>query len=547
MNSSGTPGAAGSDWIQDLPGAIPAWPVAATLAILSAVLLVLSFPKADLSPLAWICMVPWFFAVVQLKPASAFFNGLLFGIVFFGGLLYWTVPAICRYGDLSPFLAVATYLFLILYLAMFPALYALGACRVGIRSLPLFLLFLPVYWVVLEWIRSQIFTGVPWGLLGYSQYRFPLWIQSASIAGVYSVSFLVVFLNSLLAAAVFRKGKDRVFLLLASAGVLLAIPGFGSLAMPDPEIGNLRVATVQGNILQAEKWESGQEEAILDRHLRLTREAIRTGVDLIIWPESSLPFPLTPAPPSGDESRLRLETIPGLSGTGLLFGAVEYRPGGKYPAAANTAQFLSEQGFWKEPYAKVHLVPFVEYIPMKRFLFFLNRMAKGTIADFTPGKGPVLHSVGSFRFSTAICYEVVFPELIRRYTLSGAEFLVNITNDGWFGRSSGPYQHFAMAVFRAVENRRWLVRAANTGISGFIDPFGRIRRRTRIMETGISVEAISPRSDLTIYHRIGDAFPVGCGIIALGVLLFPGKVRRKNQSSGIPAISQGTGDIERRK
>lgn len=509
----------------------PAKGLAPTLTLLGALVLLLAYPKPDWTALAWVAPALWFVRLLRPPRRRLALSGLGFGLVFFGGLLYWTVPALRLHGGLSLPASLAAYALLVLYLSLFPALFAVGIGRIAAVHRGLAVGVLPVYWVALEWIRAHLFTGFPWGLLGYTQYRNPAWIQIAACTGVYGVSFLVAGVNALLAGAVVSTGRGRIVWLAAAAAVLIAVPSAGVLVLPPVESGPVRIGVVQGNIRQDRKWEPTDGETILQHYSDLTRQAIEAGARLVVWPEAALPYPLSPAGAAARDPaamgstslRRRLELLVRDSPTGLLVGAVEYRSRDGGRAAFNGAQYYSADTGWGKPYDKVQLVPFVEYIPLPRLFFFLKRLAGGTIADFLPGEGVVLHRVGGSDFATAICYEMIFPHRIRDYTRAGARWLVNITNDGWFGESAGPYQHFAMSVFRAVENRRWVIRAANTGISGFIDPYGRIVRTAGLHERQVVVEDVRPRDDATVYHRAGDLFAAACGIMTLGTLLVAGR------------------------
>jgi len=218
------------------------------------------------------------------------------------------------------------------------------------------------------------------------------------------------------------------------------------------------------------------------------------------------------------EYRERLEFLAKRLGISLLFGTVDYRPIKGQIRPVNAAALIRSDGSWGETYAKMHLVPFGEYVPLSGILGFVNRMVSGAIGDFAPGDQAVVVSVGPLRVGTAICYEMIFPELVRRFPESGATLLVNLTNDAWFGASSGPYQHFQMVRMRAVENRRYVVRAANTGISAVVDPQGRVLAHTELMEERILEGRIFSRQAKTFYTRHGDVFAILCAILAAAAL-----------------------------
>ncbi|MGH9749807.1 MAG: apolipoprotein N-acyltransferase, partial [Candidatus Polarisedimenticolia bacterium] len=288
----------------------------------------------------------------------------------------------------------------------------------------------------------------------------------------------------------------------------------------------LAVAAVQPNVPQDRKWEEGSAARILDDLERLTREAAAGGAVLIAWPESASPYAVSlPLPDPRDGGRAaphstyveRLEKLVDVTGARLVVGTVDYRMTPRGLRAANSARIVTPGEGLGPAYDKIHLVPFGEYVPLARLLFFVERLAGGAIADFDPGERlePLPTPWGAA--AVFICYEAIFPDLVRRLAGSDATLLVNLTNDAWFGRTSAPYQHLAMAAVRAAELRRPLLRAANTGISALVDPYGRIVARTRLMETAILSGRVTPRSGRTPYARAGDAFAWACAI--LGALL----------------------------
>jgi len=285
------------------------------------------------------------------------------------------------------------------------------------------------------------------------------------------------------------------------------------------------VAIVQASIPQDQKWSAQAADGILEKHVRLTEEAAKPGVSLVLWPESSSPFPLarpSSASPGGIRPNLdyreRLEALTGHLGISLLFGTVDYRKVKGEVKPVNAAALVRADGTWGDVYAKMHLVPFGEYVPMRAILTFVNRLAEGSIGDFAPGDKPVVVSIDLLRVGTAICYEIIFPELVRSFSVSGATVLANLTNDAWFGTSAGPLQHFQMARLRAVENRLYVVRAANTGISAVVDPWGRVVVSTRLMEERVLWSRIFPRRTRSFYARHGDSFVILCAILAAAAL-----------------------------
>jgi apolipoprotein N-acyltransferase len=491
------------------------------LATLSGGLLVLAFPRVDLGPVAFVALVPLLLAIRGATWRSAAGLGFLAGFVFFLGTLYWLAPTVVRYGGLPWAAATGILLILAGYLALYVAGFAAGVVILGHRGTA-FVLAAAALWVALELVRSHLLTGFPWNLLGHSQYRNLPLIQIAAVTGVYGVSFLVVAVNAAIADVLSFPSTWRRAVPSATTTVLLVTGALAySWAVPigsGPEA--MRVTLVQGNIPQGIKWEPGYQDATLGVYRALTlREAGRLP-DLVIWPETAVPFFLRQ-----DSRRPAVEGLAAEIGAPLLVGApdLEGPPSSRY---TNSAFLITPQGGIVRKYDKVHLVPFGEYVPLKGILSFVNKLAQGTIGDFAPGIEFTVFSIPAGRFGVTISYEVYFPAQVRQYVRNGAEFLVNITNDAWYGRTAAPYQHVAMMVFRAVENRRYLVRAANTGISAVVAPDGRIVKASGLFERTTITGVIAPRAGLTAYARYGDIFAlvaaaaVGFGLIAALVARF---------------------------
>jgi apolipoprotein N-acyltransferase len=269
---------------------------------------------------------------------------------------------------------------------------------------------------------------------------------------------------------------------------------------------------VQGNVPQDEKWDTARASQIFERYLRLTREAAARGARLVVWPESSTPFLFEEDPYVRDSIRgVAVQT-----GTYTLVGSDQIertRP----PKYYNAAFMVGPDGRTLAVYRKIHLVPFGEYVPLKGLLFFAAPLVQA-VSDFSAGETAVLLPYEGFPISTAICFEVVYPELVRQSVVAGSELLTTITNDAWFGTSSAPYQHFEQASVRAIEEGRYLVRAANTGISGIVDPYGRVLQQSRLLEPVVLVGQARALAGLTLYARIGDAIAYLATALTLGAL-----------------------------
>jgi apolipoprotein N-acyltransferase len=516
------------------------------LAGASGLFLPLSFPNYDLGLLAWIALVPLHWALDGKSKTEAFWIGWLSGTIAFTGMMAWVVTTMNTYGKVPLAISYGIMLLLTVYLGLYVALYAAGA--VWFRTLiPRYGLFaVPCLWVSLELIRTYALSGMPWGLLGYSQYRQIEIIQIADHMGVYGVSFLIVFVNVALAellswlAPLLRRFRPArlPWELVAVAALLVGLSwAYGLRTLSGTPLANIprssiSVGVVQPNVDQALKWDTAYREEALARFDRLTGQLGR-AIDLVVWPEAATPFVFEREP----LYQLQLIALASRTQAPILFGspALRFYPDRK-PYLLNSAYLLSPDGQLLGRYDKQHLVPFGEYIPLKSsLLFFLDKLVEG-IGDFEAGPGSTIMAVTPkpdagtaatagtaprpIKFGVAICYEVIFPDLVRQFAANGAEFLVTMTNDAWFGRSAAPSQHFAMVVFRSVENHLAFARAANTGISGFIDPFGRIVEATPIFTEQAVRTTMQAWRPHTFYSRHGDVFAYGCAIICALLCLF---------------------------
>lgn len=515
------------------------------LAGASGLLLPLCFPKFDLSLLAWIALIPLHWALDGPRKSHAFWTGWLAGTIGFTGIMAWVVTAMHTYGKVPLLVSYGILLLLTAYLGLYVAIYCAGV--VWFRTLiPRYGLFAaPCLWVALELLRTYFLTGLPWALLGYSQYRQIDLIQIADHTGVYGVSFVIMFVNVALAEFLawimpyfrgFRPAK-LPWELVTTAALLLSLSwAYSSGLVTGPPLAetsaSVRIGVVQPNISQEVKWDTAYRDETMGRYDRLT-DRLGTTMDLIVWPEAATPFFYEREP----VYQLQLIALSHRAQAPLLFGspAVRFRPDRK-PYLFNSAYFLSPDGQLIGRYDKHHLVPFGEYIPLKSsLLFFLDKMVEG-IGDFEAGPGATILSLTpkpqsstssqtaaaprSLKFGVAICYEVIFPDLVRRIAANGAEFLVTITNDGWFGDSSAPAQHFSMVVFRSVENHLAFARSANTGVSGFIDPFGRIIEATPLFTEEALYSTIQAWRPHSFYSRYGDVFAYACVILCALLCLF---------------------------
>jgi apolipoprotein N-acyltransferase len=492
----------------------------ALLAGASGLLLALSFPKFGHPAFGWIALTPLLVTLVRGSLAQAFGRGLVAGFVYFAGTLYWISRVIVVHGGLPWVVAVPINVGLVAYLALFPAFFALIVRRLSESYGNGALMAAPLVWVTTELGRTHLFTGFPWVLLGYSQTGVIAVVQVASLFGVYAVSALVATVGAALSFAAVSSSQPARRRYLPCAFALLAVvavAAWGSVRVAGGVLTRagqpIRIGLVQGNVDQAEKWDVSKADSILQRHVALARQAIGGGAALVVWPESSTPFYF-------EEDRAGAEPVRTLARQAkvpLLIGSDELERG--RPARYfNSAFLVGADGTTSGVYRKIHLVPFGEYVPLGGLLSFARPLVEA-VSDFSAGTDAALLPLGSHRISTAICYEIVYPDLVRRFVREGSELLTTITNDAWFGRTSAPYQHFEQAAMRAVEEGRYLARAANTGISGFVDPYGRVLARSDLYEAAVLVEDARLLRGTTLYARVGDLFAYGSVVATLVMLV----------------------------
>jgi apolipoprotein N-acyltransferase len=471
---------------------------------------------------AWVALVPLLVALADAAGWRALRLGYVTGAVSSVGLLYWTALVVVQYGGMALPVGIAIMVALCLAFAVFHALFGWAQGRVVSRFGPSGLLAAPVLWAALEYARTHTFFSFPWVLLGYSQMDLLPFAQVASATAVYGVSFLVCGVSALLALAIVHPTAPRRRAALAAAAVVLvAAWAWGSWQMgrPPEASGSLVVGLVQGGIRQEDKWVPENAWTNVGRHLELTREAARRGARLVVWPESAVPFVF-------DENEalasLLRETVRP-SGTYLFFGNDDrvLAPDGERGLVYVGAKLLTPQGEVAMRYRKIQLVPFGEYVPLSPLFTMGGRFAAKLVqevSDFSPGTEATTAAVDGHLVGGYICYEAIFPGLVRQFAAGGAELLVNVTNDAWYGTTSAPHQHLAMAAMRAVENRRYMVRAANTGITAVVDPFGRVLDPTRLFDTTVLVREVPLVRETTFYARHGDLFAQGCLAAALALV-----------------------------
>jgi len=477
-------------------------------ALASGILLALSFPKYGAGFVAWIALVPLLRAVAdeEITAKKGFLLGLVSGFAAYVGIIYWITYVVVHYGYLPYWMGVGATILLSLYLAVYTGLFAAGVAVLKKRGIPS-VLSAPVLWTSLEYAKSVLFTGFPWENLGYSQYLNINLIQIADIAGVPGITFLIVLVNAVLADLPEMKAdKKRVTAEFAAAVVLIAAAnGYGYFRLNQIEKAmekaeSMDVSLIQGNIEQDVKWNPAYQKGTIDIYRKFSLTDPPKG-GLIVWPETAAPFFYQ----DPGEMRDAVADVARATGSMLLFGSPAYKRRDGEIILSNSAYLLSAAGETIGRYDKVHLVPFGEYVPLRRLLPFMSKLVAG-IGDFESGPGFVPVAAGKHKFGVLVCYEGILAEAGRDYKRRGADLLVNVTNDAWFGKTSAPYQHLSMAALRAVETRLYLVRAANTGISAVIDPAGRIVGRTPIFERCQLPGKIKFIDEATLYGAYGDVF-----------------------------------------
>ncbi len=504
------------------------------LVVLSGILTALSFPKFNLSFLAWISLIPFLFVLAKKTPKQSFVLGLIAGISFNAILIYWIPDVPTHYGNLPIGLSLLIYAVFVLYLALFWAFFSLCFAKIRRVYHNLSFLLAPFLWIAFEYILTHLLTGFPWGLLGYSQYKNLWFLQLASIAGIYGLSFILVLFQSSFVYSMIHKRRMPFFLVL-SLILIVHTWGWLSLTKTLDTTDSFKASVIQGNVSSDIDWNQISDQQKLNlfqRHLDLSASAYAEGSGLIVWPEFTVPLCFSCPYGIYQEYKQRILDFVEETGSTLLVGTNETTVSQQNALYFNTALCIHHgQGLTK--YYKMHLVPFGEYTPYKKVFFFVEKMTHA-IGEITPGSEYVLHEYRGKKFGSPICYEIIFPYLVRNFVKKGAEFLVTITNDGWYGKSSAPYQHFAIAAVRAVENRRYLLRSATTGVSGIVDPYGRIILRSEMMTQTYLTDTILPNDKLTLYTSWGDYLPL-LGL-TLGVLfLILAMVIKKNGRKGTPS------------
>lgn len=504
---------------------------------LSGLLFFLAFPPLRWHWLAWIALAPLFVAVSSARLRVAALCGLVTTVCFYGLSVYWVFTIFRTHGRLSLVAAAGVQIMLLLYLAIYRVAFCVMFAWLSRRGARWSLVAAPFLWVGIEFafVRTPHFS-LPWNLLGYAATSQPGVLQLATITGVYGLSFWMAAYAAIFAAWVTRRDAESRGLSLRTLALAtmatFAVQIFGWWLVPVPE-ARYTARLVQPNLSQSQVFTSNWPDELaptLDELERLSMVSsaadpspVTSHQSLIIWPE-------VPAPLSLQDARFlpRAQRLAQSNRAHFLLGTIEWRAGGQTGDAPtrwrprNSAALLAPGGERAYTYDKIHLVPFGEYVPLREWLRFADSLV-AEVGGFLPGTERTIGQLPGGKFATLICFEAVFPHEVREFTAGGAELLVNISNDGWLGRTGGPTQHMEMARMRAVENRRWLLRATNNGHTVSIDPYGRIAARLAPDQRAMLDAPYDFRSDVTAYARFGDWFAWLCVAVSTACLALIGR------------------------
>lgn len=464
----------------------------------------LAYPPLPFGLVIYFALVPLIFALENKELSNAFKIGYIFGLISNSILLFWigwaTAPG-----------AVAAILLLCLYTALLTWLYALVHKKWGKASL----FFLPFLWVAMEYVRSLTEFSFPWLNLAYTQTYYLKLIQYASVTGNYAVSFWIACLNVIVYLAI--KNREKVIWAISIFAILIILPYiYGWLVMSE-KIGkdDIRIALLQGNIDPKVKWDEKFLDYNIQTFIDMSKEAAKEDVDLIVWPETAAPCYLAYESIYMNEIQATSDSL----NIPLLVGTNDYAVTSKgRPVYYNSVFLFKPKSGYPQTYNKIHLVPFSEKIPYDEKFHISDKVQLGQ-SDFYSGESLTIFNSSKGKFATLICFESVYPALVRSFVKKGAEFLVNITNDAWFGKTHGPFQHARIAVFRAIENRISIARCANTGVSMFVDPFGRVSHATKIFVRATSVGSIPSKLKESFYTKHGDWFAQVCSLVGFFLIL----------------------------
>ena len=537
---------------------------AAIMALVSAALIWLASPGGgEMTFACSFMLLPLLLAIAQqtsagrtLGRARLFFTGWLCGFATYLSLLYWIVFVLEHYGGLPWFIAIPALMLLAAYMALYTGLFALGCASLWPRGPSprptLCLLAAPALWVGLDWLRGFLFTGFPWMDVGYFLAFAPSLIQCAKLFGHHGLSYLIVMVNVflllfLLPAIAKRsqsawisglnltaykrafRGIQIVFWPILVAALSYSFWNFHETTPAAHLAGGqtqIRLGVVQGNINQDMKWSPENRLATVRGYLEQSEELLKKEHPaLVLWPETALPFY-----PQRSSLTNELLVFTARTGVPLLSGAPWFEEDEGAPNNVrlyNSVALFTPDGRFAATYFKSHLVPFGEYVPLQDYLPFIAPLVEA-VGDFRAGRVEKPVPWDKARIGVLICYESVFPDMARAWVNAGANVLVNLTNDAWYGRSSAPRHSLAMAVLRAVETGRGLARAANTGYSVFIDAKGKLRQLSPLFTPWAAADDVALHDTRTFFVRFGYLFAPVCLFLALSVLVLAVVMRRKS-------------------
>jgi apolipoprotein N-acyltransferase len=499
----------------------------AFLAAISGALLALSFPKYGYGYLTWIALVPLFWAIRETGLVrQGLILGFISGMFCYIGLIYWITFVVVNYGYLPIYLGIILMFLLAAYMSLYIGVFAAGI--VFFRDKVALYFIAPALWICLEYGKSHLFSGFPWENLGYSQYQNQYLIQFADIAGVFGLSFLIVLVNASLFELVTKRSKKEfisvaVVILIIACTIIYGVNRSKQVNAAMENAPKIKVSLIQGNIDQSIKWNDDFQKETIIKYEQLSLQNALSERGLIVWPETAVPFNYQDA----NNFQKQIMDIPRKMKSWFIFGSTSYKKSESNTDYYNSAYLLSPEGEIVGKYDKVHLVPYGEYVPLRQIFPFIGKLTAG-MGDFSAGTGYKPLSMDNKKIGILICYEGILPLAARTYKNNGAELLVNITNDAWFGATSAPFQHFSMSIFRAVETRLYLVRAANTGISGIVNPQGKILAQTKIFEKDSLNGDVKFLNIQTIYAQYGDVLAIICFILVFFYLILVLNGRIKN-------------------
>jgi apolipoprotein N-acyltransferase len=512
--------------------------------LLSAFLLIMTFPEPGISPLGWFALAPLLYVILRYPLKRTILAGLITGVVFNFLYIIWMKeyknPATLSGGILNEIIFFMAAVLLSRYLALNPprrGWFSTRFLRTTVSADPrgygLEVPLLALGWLVIDYLKTVGFLAFPWGILAYSQYRNLRLIQSASLFGIWGLNYAMLYTNGVAALLLLRMmSKKRTshpvpwaHLIVAACLIVLSLT-LGDVVLRRGEGAfdrHVRVALVQPNF---DPWNPRVADN-LATEFALTQQALTADPDLVVWSESSVPFYYPYYLKRGHRYALAVQEYIRSTGTPFLFGTIDFEGemiGGRMNGDFyNIAVYYDGSGNYRGEYRKIHLVPFGEWFPYGRiFPFVKSILERAGAGDFTPGEEYSLFHIGETTFNVLICFEDVFGDLARRFVREGSELFVNVTNDAWTGSEKAEIQHYAKSVFRAVENRRSLVRAANGGVTACIDPYGRRMDSLPLFTTDYLVcdVPVIDSARMTVYTRLGDFLPKGAGVLSILLVLF---------------------------